>query len=104
MTDLLNTTIPAYLAGLGSVAQTLADGINALHQGGYDATGAAGLAFFTYDPADPAGTIALNLTDNDQVAAASVAGGVVQGSNADALADFAGQSCFHSTRVWLRRA
>ena len=90
VTDLLNTTIPAYLTGLGSVAQTLADGVNALHQGGYDATGAAGVAFFTYDPADPAGTIALNLTANDQVAASSVAGGVVQGANADALADFAG--------------
>jgi flagellar hook-associated protein 1 FlgK len=90
VTDLLNTTIPAYLTGLGSVAQTLADGINALHQGGYDATGAAGLAFFTYDPADPAGTIAVNLTQNSEVAASSVAGGVVQGSNADALAAFAG--------------
>ncbi len=90
VTDLLNTTIPAYLTGLGSVAQTLADGINALHQAGYDATGAAGQAFFTYDPTDPAATIAVGLTQNSEVAASSVAGGVVQGGNADALADFAG--------------
>ena len=88
--DLLDTTIPAYLAGLGSVARTLADGVNALHQAGYDATGAAGIAFFTYDPADPAGTLAVNLTQNSQVAASTLPGGVVQGANADALADFSG--------------
>ncbi len=90
VTDLLDTTIPAYLTGLGSVAATLADGVNALHQGGYDATGAAGQAFFTYDPTDPAGTIALALTQNSEVAAAGVPGGVVQGGNADALAGFSG--------------
>ena len=90
VTDLLNTTIPAYLTGLGSVAKTIADGVNALHQAGYDAAGNAGLAFFTYDPTDPAGSLAVNLTSNDQVAASSVSGGVVQGGNADALADYTG--------------
>ena len=37
--DLLTTTFPAYLAGLASVAKDLADQVNALHQGGYDAAG-----------------------------------------------------------------
>jgi flagellar hook-associated protein 1 FlgK len=94
VTDLLNTTIPAYLAGLGSVAQTLADGVNALHQAGYDATGAAGLAFFTYDPADPAGSLDVTLTGTAQVAASSLAGGVVQGGNAAALADFSADPAY----------
>jgi flagellar hook-associated protein 1 FlgK len=90
VTDMLNTTIPAYLAGLGSVAATLADGVNALHQAGYDATGAPGQAFFSYNAADPAGSIQVALTQKSELAASSVAGGVVQGGNADALADFAG--------------
>lgn len=89
VTDVLNTTIPAYLAGLGAVAQTLADSVNALHTAGYDATGAAGQPFFTYDPADPAGTIALALTTTAEVAAASAPGGVVEGGTADLLADLA---------------
>lgn len=87
VTDLLDTTIPAYLSGLGAVAQTLADTVNAVHQGGYDETGAAGGPFFSYNPADPAGTLAVALTDPSQVATATTSGGVVDGSNADALSE-----------------
>lgn len=86
-TDILETTIPAYKSGLDAVAQTLADGVNALHQAGYDVSGAAGGPFFSYDPADPAGSIAVALTDKDQVAASGLAGGLVDGSNADAIGE-----------------
>lgn len=87
VTDLLDKTIPAYLAGLGSVARTLADSVNAVHQGGYDATGAPGGPFFSYDPADPAGTMAVAVPDNARLAASSLPGGVVDGGVADALAE-----------------
>jgi len=87
VTELLDTTIPAYVAQLGSVARTLADGVNALHQAGYDPTGAPGGTFFTYDPADPAGTLATSLSDPGLVAAAGVSGSVVDGTTADAIGE-----------------
>jgi flagellar hook-associated protein 1 FlgK len=85
--ELLNVTLPAYRAGLGSIAQTLADEMNAQHAAGYDSAGVAGTALFTYDPADPSGTIAVAIADPDKVAAASVGGGVIEGENATALAN-----------------
>jgi flagellar hook-associated protein 1 FlgK len=85
--DLLDQTIPGYLTGLGEVAKTLADTVNTVHQGGYDATGAAGGPFFSYDPTNPAGSLVVAVTDNDQIAASGLPGGVVDGSVADALAD-----------------
>ncbi len=98
-TDLLNTTIPAYVAGLNAVAQTLADGVNALHQSGYDETGAPGGDFFSYDPTDPSGSLAVALTDNSQVAAAGIAGGVVDGGIADALSELTGAESAYQTLV-----
>jgi flagellar hook-associated protein 1 FlgK len=85
--DLLNVTLPAYRAGLGSIAKTLADEMNTQHQAGFDASGAPGGALFTYDPADPAGSLAVAITDPADVAASSIGGGVVQGENATALAN-----------------
>ena len=84
--DLLTTTLPAYSAGLGAVARQLADEINAQHQAGYDAAGNPGQPFFGYDPADPAGTLAVALGSTDELAASSVPGGVLDGGNATALA------------------
>lgn len=86
VTDLLTTTLPAYSAGLGAVAQQLADETNAQHTAGFDAAGNPGLALFSYNPADPAGTISVALADASQVAASAVPGGVLDGSNATALA------------------
>jgi flagellar hook-associated protein 1 len=87
VTDLLDKTIPGYLAGLGAVAQKLVDSVNAVHQSGYDATGAPGGPFFSVDPTDPAGTITVALTANDQIAASGVPGGVIDGGVADSLAE-----------------
>jgi flagellar hook-associated protein 1 FlgK len=90
VTDLLDKTIPAYVAGLNAVVTTLADQVNTLHTSGFDATGAAGGAFFSYDPTDPSGTLAVAITQPDQLAASSLPGGVVDGSNADALSALTG--------------
>jgi flagellar hook-associated protein 1 FlgK len=90
VTDLLTTTLPAYSSGLGAIAQQLADEINTQHQAGYDAAGNPGQPFFSYNPADPAGTLAVALTTSSQVAASSVPGGVLDAGNANALATATG--------------
>ncbi len=84
--DLVDTTIPGYLSGLGAVATTMADAVNAVHASAYDSSGAPGGAFFGYDPAAPAATLAVLVTDPAAVAASGLPGGVVDGSKADALA------------------
>ena len=90
VTDLLTTTLPAYVAGLGAVAKQLADEINAQHQAGYDAAGNPGQAFFGYNPADPAGTLSVALTAPGELAASSLPGGVLDAGNATALASATG--------------
>ncbi len=82
--DLLNTTLPAYAAGLGAVAKELADTVNAAHTGGFDLDGNPGQPFFSYDPADPAGSLQVAVTAR-QVAASSLPGGGLDGSLADAI-------------------
>jgi flagellar hook-associated protein 1 FlgK len=49
-----------YRSQLDSLAQGIADSTNALHERGVDASGNAGQAFFTYDPGNVAGTLAVN--------------------------------------------
>lgn len=85
VTDLLDTTLPAYLTGLGSVAQMVADETNAQHVSGFDLAGNPGMPLFSYNPADVAGTLAVVVTDPSLVAVSGVSGGVLDGSNADAL-------------------
>ncbi len=82
---ILSTTLPQYISDLNDVAQLLADTVNAAHASGYDASGAAGVALFTYDPADVIGTLTVAVTDPSQVAASGLPGGVVDGSNAQLL-------------------
>ena len=90
VTDLLTTTLPAYSAGLDAIAQQLADEINTQHQAGYDAAGNPGQAFFSYDPADAAGTLAVALTAPGDLAASSIPGGGLDAGNATALAAVTG--------------
>ncbi|MGB7979750.1 MAG: flagellar hook-associated protein FlgK [Candidatus Nanopelagicales bacterium] len=83
--ELLNTTMPGYLANLSQAARTLADTVNAQHVLGFDLTGTPGAAMFSYDPGNVAGTLALALSDPDQVAASALPGGVLDVSNAQLL-------------------
>src|SRR5690606_24723324 len=73
--ELVDGTVASYRAGLDAVAQQLADDLNAVHASGFDLNGAPGLALFGYDPANPAGSLSVLLTDGDLVAASGIAGG-----------------------------
>ena len=84
--ELLDTTLPSYVAGLDAVAADLADALNAQHAAGFDLGGTAGGPLFGYDPADPAGSLKVILTDPAKVAASSVPGGGLDAGNADDLA------------------
>ncbi len=90
LTELVDVTIPNYRAGLNSVAQQLADDMNTIHTSGFDLNGVAGTALFDYDPADVAGSLGVLITDGDLVAASGIAGGGLDGSNADLLSTSAG--------------
>ncbi|MCL8027646.1 flagellar hook-associated protein FlgK [Nocardioides bruguierae] len=83
-TELLNTTLPGYADHLNTVVRDFADAVNAAHVAGHDLDGGTGNPFFTYDPADPASTLTVAVTDR-QVAASDVAGSL-DGGVADRLA------------------
>lgn len=87
VSELLTTTLPGLRAGLDQVTAQLADSVNALHGTGYDQDGSAGTPFFSYDPADPAGSIGVAITDTRRVAASGLPGGVLDVSVAAALGD-----------------
>jgi flagellar hook-associated protein 1 len=85
--ELISTTLPALRAGIQAVAQQLADAVNTVHQGGYDAAGAAGQPFFAVDPDAAGGPLVLLVTDPAKVAASGIGGGANRdGSNATAMA------------------
>jgi len=85
--ELLTTTLPGLRAGIESVAQDLADAVNAAHQAGYDSTGAAGQPFFDVDPSAPGGPLVLLVTDPAGLAASGIGGGPNRdGGNATAVA------------------
>jgi flagellar hook-associated protein 1 FlgK len=68
LVDLRDTQLTAYREQLDTLARGIADAVNRLHRSGVDLTGAAGLDFFTYDPAKGA---AASLAVNPAVAADS---------------------------------
>lgn len=74
-------------AGFNSFATLLAGAVNAVHSTGTTSTGATGLDFFAVAATGPA---ALGLTvvptDSTQIATGKAAGGALDGSNADAIA------------------
>jgi flagellar hook-associated protein 1 FlgK len=84
--ELITTTLPAYKAGLDGVVTTLANQVNSLHGTGFDLNGDAGEPFFSFDAADPAGSLAVAITDPRKLAVASTAGGTLDGSIATQLA------------------
>lgn len=84
--DLVGVTLPAYTAGLDAVARQVADEVNALHVQGWDQRGNPGGPLFAYDPARPAASLAVVITDPAAVAAAGVPGVTRDGSHATAMA------------------
>ncbi len=61
--------LPEYIQKIDDLARYLAEKINEKHKSGYDLYGNLGEDFFLFDPTNPAGTIALNITDPKKIAA-----------------------------------
>jgi flagellar hook-associated protein 1 FlgK len=86
--QLLNTTLPDYRTELGKVAQQLADDVNAQHQAGFGGDGVGNRDLFSYDPADPSGTLSVAITLPEHVAASGISGAAnLDGGNATDVAD-----------------
>ncbi len=84
-----NTTLPSYVADLNTLSQSLADTVNTTLAGGVDENGNTPTTnLFTYNAANPAGTIAVSNITPDQIAAAA-AGAPGGNGNAIALAQLA---------------
>jgi flagellar hook-associated protein 1 FlgK len=87
--ELVDVTLPGYLASLNAVATTFADEVNAQHALGFDANGVTNKPLFTIDPANAAASLAIAVSGPDGLAASNQAG-VLDGSNADALSELTG--------------
>lgn len=88
LTRFLDQDLPAWRDQLNALAAGLADTINDINTGGVTADGTAGQALLSYDPADPAGTLA-RITDDLAALAAATNGAPPaphDGSNAARLA------------------
>jgi flagellar hook-associated protein 1 FlgK len=72
--EIIDRILPDYAAELGTLVTKFADAFNAAHALGYDANGTAGGAFFSYNAADPAGTLDVAVTSTSLVAVSSVGG------------------------------
>lgn len=103
MTQVLSTTLPDFLRSLDTIAQQLADTVNAVHRGGYDQAGTAGGDFFSYASGGAPGSLTTSLavavTDPAKVAASSLPGGVVDGGNALALGKLGATSTAYAGHV-----
>ena len=85
-----DTDLASYRTQLDSLAKGIADATNALHQRGFDATGAAGLPLFTYNAGNESGTMAVNQTiaaDPRRVATSAAPNTPGDGSIAGLIAD-----------------
>ena len=90
LVEVRDTTLASYRSSLDALAKGIADAVNALHQAGTDATGAAGLAFFTYTAGNEAGSLAVNaaiVADPRRVAAAAAPNQPGDGSVAASIAN-----------------
>lgn len=91
---LVNVTLRDYRDTLDTVTSTLATMVNTQSAAGYDLSGAQGGPFFEFDPADPAGSLAVSgalAKDPAKLAASAVApvppatGGNYDAGNADTM-------------------
>ena len=79
-----NTTLPGYLTDLNNVARSFADNVNATLAQGVDRNGLPPpFGLFSYNPATPAATLAVNPLVPDQIAAAFA---TAPGGNGNAVA------------------
>ncbi len=85
-----DVTLQGYLDQVNTLANTLingdgtSNGVNAQHQAGFDLSGTAGMAFFTFTAGSEASSIALNTNlTTDKIAASGSA--TVAGDNGNAL-------------------
>jgi flagellar hook-associated protein 1 FlgK len=94
--DVRDTIIPDLLTALDTLAVTLRDEVNAVHTGGFDPDGVAGLAFFQGTGAADLAVNATIANDPRRIAAANTDGGGSgspwDGDNALDLANLAEQS------------
>ncbi|MFP3904332.1 MAG: flagellar hook-associated protein FlgK [Armatimonadota bacterium] len=91
--------VVTYMARLDTLAQTLADEINALHSAGFDLRGDAGDNFFEYDPDAPASSLnVLSAVADDphSIAASADSAAPGDGSNAFAISQIRAQGLFAS--------
>jgi flagellar hook-associated protein 1 len=87
-----NITIPGYLTALDTLAQSIADQVNAVHREGVALDGVTtGQDFFTYDAANKARTLRVALTSAELVAAGSAGSGPADGTFAQRIADLRDQ-------------
>ena len=68
-----------------AVARQLADSVNALHRGGHTPGGDTGLEFFSFDPANPARSLAVVPRDAAGIASGAAGKGPLDTSVADAI-------------------
>jgi flagellar hook-associated protein 1 FlgK len=90
LVEMRDTTIVGYGTRLNTLAKGIADAVNLVHQSGTDATGAPGLAFFTYTAGNEAASLAVNAAiagDPRLVAAAAGPNQPGDGSIAGQIAD-----------------
>lgn len=83
--ELLNTHLPDLQNQLDTLAQSFAEGVNALHAGGYTAAGATGIDFFAVSgpPASAASTIAVSSAVKTSLDNIAASGGPAPGAPGD---------------------
>ena len=69
LVEMRDTTLAGYRTQLDTLAKGIADAVNAVHATGVDASGNAGLAFFTYTAGSEATSLAVNAGDRCRPAA-----------------------------------
>jgi flagellar hook-associated protein 1 FlgK len=86
--DVKNNLVPSYAADLDKLAAGVADQVNNTLKNGVDSNGDAGAPLFSYDPAQPASSLAVAMSDPAKFAAATVdaPGGSGNATNLAALA------------------
>lgn len=99
LVELRDTDYAGIAARLDELAKGVADAVNAAHVTGVDATGATGLALFSYVAGNEAATLTVNATiaaDSRRIAASAAPGQPGDGSVAGQIADLRASLLFAS--------